>query len=231
MKKAEFSDDALRLAASRVRDTMLAALPEPEECRPVFSLSFLQRMEKLLRHDRRLCAVRRLGRRVATVAVTVFAAASIWLSVDTEARAAVVNWVREVYENSVIYRFPGENTAAEALPRYEITALPEGYDMTETTELSTMCVVSYENGEDMIIFFYEQMTDDGHLQIFLKEPDYLCCKIKVGDFTGEFYMPFDESQSNELIWRDEMQGILFQISAFADADTLIAMAESVKSTG
>lgn len=231
MKKAEFSDDALRLAASRVRDTMLAALPEPEECRPVFSLSFLQRMEKLLRHDRRLCAVRRLGRRVAAVAVTVLAAASIWLSVDTEARAAVVNWVREVYENSVIYRFPGENTAAETLPRYEITALPEGYDMTEITELSTMCVVSYENGDSQIIFSYEWLTDDGHLQIFFREQGYTYRETEVGGHAAELYLTNDPADSNVLIWIDEERDILFEINALADADTLIALAESVKSTG
>ena len=42
------SDERLREAARKVEESMLASLPEPEECEATFSPEFERKMEKLL---------------------------------------------------------------------------------------------------------------------------------------------------------------------------------------
>ena len=44
---------------------------------------------------------------------------------------------------------------------------------------------------------------------------------------GEFYEANDESETNELVWFDSEQGILFALSSDLDQETMLKVAESV----
>ncbi len=126
MNQAVISDEALRQAAASVRRAMLDSLPPPSQCEHTFSDLFQARMKRLLsRYDRRR-TLRTLSRRVAAVLLAALIGGGVWLSVDAGARAAFLTWAREVYEEQILYRFFGA-PAADALPLYQITWLPEGY--------------------------------------------------------------------------------------------------------
>ena len=79
------TDDLLRAAAADVRTAMLDALPAPEECSHTFSPQFERKMQKLIRQQK---AGYRLLRQVAAVFFALLIGSSVWLMVDTEARAA-----------------------------------------------------------------------------------------------------------------------------------------------
>ena len=87
------TDDLLRAAAVDVRNAMLVALPAPEECSHTFSPQFEQKMQKLIRQQK---AGYRLLRQAAAVFFALLIGSSVWLMVNTEARAAFFRWVQEV---------------------------------------------------------------------------------------------------------------------------------------
>lgn len=66
------------------------------------------------------------------------------------ARAAFMNWIKEVYETHIVYRFMGEDIDGE-MPHYEITALPEGFVEVERLEFPATVAVAYENDAGDVI--------------------------------------------------------------------------------
>ena len=54
-------------------------------------------------------------RRVAAAFLAATVGVSVWLAVDTDARAAFVGWVRELYEHSIVYRVAPVKTATVLL--------------------------------------------------------------------------------------------------------------------
>ena len=101
----QVTDDVIIQAAKRVGEAMLASLPEPEDCTHEFSPEFERSMERLIQKTKRRAHVRRCLRSIAVAALAVVIGLSAWLAVDTEAQAAVVEWVRTAYEDSIVYEF------------------------------------------------------------------------------------------------------------------------------
>ena len=99
------TDEMLARAAKSVGETMLASLPDPEDCRHAFSPEFERSMERLIQKAKRKTRIRRCLQSIAVAALAVVIGLSAWLAVDTEARAAMVEWVRTVYEDSIVYEF------------------------------------------------------------------------------------------------------------------------------
>ena len=105
MQKFEISDRALKEAAGAVVTSLLGALPEPEELAHDFSDGFEEKMRLVIAKEKRHSAFRKFGRRAAAVILAALVGMGAWLAVDQEARAMVSQWIRTVYESSVIYRF------------------------------------------------------------------------------------------------------------------------------
>ena len=87
------TDEMLARAAKSVGETMLASLPDPEDCRHAFSPEFERSMERLIQKAKRKTRIRRCLQSIAVAALAVVIGLSAWLAVDTEARAAMVEWV------------------------------------------------------------------------------------------------------------------------------------------
>ena len=115
MSELLFSQQALQRAAASARQSMLDALPPPAQCEHAFSAAFQGKMERLLARARRREWARRAARRAALFFLAALMGVSAWLAVDTQARAAFISWVREVYEEHIVYRFSGK-PAAYATP-------------------------------------------------------------------------------------------------------------------
>lgn len=105
MQKFEISDRALKEAAGAVVTSLLGALPEPEELAHDFSDGFEEKMRLVIAKEKRHSAFRKFGRRAAAVILAALVGMGAWLAVDQEARAMVSQWIRTVYESSVIYRY------------------------------------------------------------------------------------------------------------------------------
>lgn len=229
MTRDGFSDDELHQAAKLVVKSMMDSLPRSENCHHEFSPEFLAKMEKIIIQQRSKEARDRIARRVASFALALLIGAGAWLTVDTDARAAFLTWVREVYEDSFIYRYFGEKQQ-EMLPDYDITDLPEGYSQTSVENDGNMCIKLYENSDRAFIFMYYQMQDGWEHIVSEKEADIDCLwkEIEITGNPADLYYYKNETSASELIWINEKTGIVFHLTGFFTETDLINMAESIK---
>ena len=120
------------------------------------------------------------------------------------AHAAIVEWLTEKYENSIIYRFWGAQDSGE-MPEYGIAQIPYGYyETTDSLELINNSEKTYVNGKGDTI------------------------RLEVSGKPGHLYISQNHEQTNCITWYDAEQGIQFMIDGYLTADELIGMAESVE---
>ena len=100
------SDNELRKACTLVRGSILDSLPENPDGQ--FSDEFLKHIDELKAFKRRIEKQQHFRKRVATAAAAFIIAMTMLLSYNTEVRAAVATWFKEVYETFTTYWFsPG----------------------------------------------------------------------------------------------------------------------------
>ena len=229
MKQYSFTDEELRLAAASVCASMVEAAEAIPGGEHEFSRGFLDKMNALLNLDRRRRKRRRIRHRVASVFLAFLLGASIFLATNPEARAAFLAWVREVYENSVVYRFFGN--ASGVLPRYEITWMPEGFVLVDeyTIDEDEIRFTYYidESGSEDISFQYSWMFDGTSTFIYNPNGVPSSEKCEINGLKGDFYSAGDDSRMNTLTWIDEDRGIVFSIDSTLPKSDIIHIAESI----
>lgn len=152
------------------------------------------------------------------------------MAVSPTARAAIIRWVTEWYESSVIYRFFGEPTFAE-LPRYEIAKLPVGFnELDPPMQIPNDVEILYGNSDGEVIRF-EYMRMEQGTALFVDTSSADAFEIEVNGFWGHMYISNDPKQSNMIVWHDDQANLQFLIDGFFDSDQLMEMAESVVNIG
>ena len=222
------SDERLREAARKVEESMLASLPEPEECEATFSPEFERKMEKLL-HRADHPIRKRIMKAVACFLLAVLVGGGSVLTFSVEARAAFVTWVREVYETQFIYRFFQTNEGTPVDRTYRPTWVPSDYQMTSESESNSRTTVIYKDSSgSLAVFTYFLDTASPVFQIE-KDGTETYLQVHVNEMSAELYLDQDEDEQNVLIWLDEINWVVFRISAPFGESELIKMAESVTS--
>lgn len=220
------SDERLHKAAKKVEESMLASLPEPEECEATFSPEFERKMEKLL-HRADHPIRKRIMKAVACLLLVFLVGGGSVLTFSVEARAAFVTWVREVYETQFIYRFFQTNEGTPDDTVYRPTWLPADYQMTSESESNSRTTVIYKDSSgSLAVFTYFLDTASPVFQIE-KDGTETYLQVHVNEMSAELYLDQDEDEPNVLIWLDEINGVVFRISAPFGESELIKMAESV----
>ena len=225
------SDAALKEAAFAVNQAMLDALPKPEECTHIFSPAFERRMRKLIRRTKHPIVYKTLTRAACALLVLVLSA-SLFLTFNTEARAAVVDWIKEKVEDFYHYFAPGKDSDLEPEPEaatpgeYCLGWIPEGYTLlfpsiTETSKVE--CYVD-ESG-NLLQFHCAYNSSSGSLLVGGGE--YEEKQIEVGTLRAEIYLAKDNSRGNFIIWPANDGTILLCVSAQLEEADLIKIAENV----
>ncbi len=201
---------------------------------PAFEASVRhQRQMQAMRKDPRGWAKRKtrpvwkmVARRAAVFLLAVSLGFCAIMAGSPTARAAFMNWLKEVYETSVIYRFMGEDNTEE-MPHYEITALPEGFVETERLEFSALVSVTYANDAgDVIYFNYGFMQQGSALFLVTENTDVV--PITVNGLSGDLYLSKDpEHISNSIVWISTELNMCFNLNGFHNATDILHMAESV----
>lgn len=222
-----FDERELQAAAKRVAESLLEGLPDAAACGHDFSEGFRRKMETLLRRQWRRSIRHTVWRYAAAVLLTVTLTFGAVMAVSPQARAAVVQWVRTVYENSVVYRF--FNPAPQgALPRYELTWLPEGFAETDVFCDEEYYYVIYENKENGQGFIFEyQLMHDGTSVTNIPEEGSSITQVEVNGLRGEYYQAPDDADGNLLQFIDETADIIFKISGNIERDSIFNIAEGV----
>lgn len=229
MQSTEFSftDEELRQAARTYRQRMIATLPAPAECKEKPSPELHAKITRLIARDLRNAAIRRIGKRVAMLLLCALLGVSTWLAVDTEARASFFQWVREVYEESVLYRYftDSADDTPETLPTYTLSPLPDGYTETATMGDDFIRMTMF-NGPDGMVMLSYQLVQTG-TQLEFHSSDYEYFHSSVNGISADFYQS-SQGLSNELVWIDESNSVAFRLSAHLEESRMVALAETVK---
>ena len=187
-------------------------------------------MAPLLVKAKRRETARRWTRRAAAALLALVIGAMSWLAVDTQARAAFFSWVREVYENSVVYRFFNDTSVVDQLPDYRPSWVPDGYVQTDVIEDDTVHSIIYENianPDDSFVFDYQLYFDSMNLSLQWEDHECEILELQINGKTAHFYRSLDGSITNDLIWVDENTTILFTLTGYLEQDVMLHIAESV----
>ena len=220
------SDEQLREAARKVEESMLASLPEPEECEATFSPEFERKMEKLLRRVEHPIR-KRIMKAVACLLLVFLVGGGSVLTFSVEARATFVGWVREVYEMYFSYHYTGEDKLAPQDIIYCPTWLPSGYEIVSENDTEFPIYIFYENALGDLITF-SCFTNVESMEIQIDRDQIEVQSVLVGDIMASLYVEQDKDDANILIWPDDEKGVIFSITAALDSEDLIKIAESVQ---
>ncbi|MDD7001209.1 MAG: DUF4367 domain-containing protein [Oscillibacter sp.] len=169
----------------------------------------------------------RIARTAAVILLVLSLSLSALMAVSPTVRAAVINWVRETYEHSVIYRFFDKSD--DQLPNYAPTWLPEGFVLDERVALDDWVLCTYHNTTEdgWLSFDYCYASSDMQMQIGgYDEAAPTSEKCFVNGIAADYY-PAGNSETNDLIWIDEDQGIVFAINSTVEKEAILHIAESV----
>lgn len=221
------SEQDLQKAATMVRCSMLETLPQ--EIEGHFSKEFDLKISDLKNTHKKIEKQRQLRKRLAAIAAACFVAITMLLSFNTEVRAAVVTWFKEVFETRIVYWFNGEKT--DTLPVFEITGLSEDYECIYDEATSNSHDYLYQK-EDIVIdgfsFRYSLIQSDAPLSVTFPDEDFTVTQVTINGCPGDLYISADPSESHALVWIDETNGVVFTITSFLEPEVMLHIAESIK---
>ena len=145
------------------------------------------------------------------------------MTASPAARGAFRQWIQEMYQTFIIYRYADESEMKT--PLYEIRALPEGYAETDRSEDENSVLVVYGNGEYEIYFSYAAM-DQGNAVIFSGE-DADITDVKVNGYDGKFFTAHSAEDMNTLTWLDTRSNLQFILDGHFSLEDMLNMAGSV----
>lgn len=163
--------------------------------------------------------------RIASIFLAAILVGSMYLAVDTEARAAFLGWIKEVYEHSIVYRIM-PSSAAKDLPHYELTWLPDGFDEPDIYENETVYSALYQNSStgEIVIFDYYRLSSEVQAKLFTdQQPEH----VLVNGIIADFYAASSDSESNNLLWIDTEAGVFCAIDSNLSKDVILHIAESI----
>ena len=148
-----------------------------------------------------------------------------WLTVDVQARAAFLNWVRYQYENVTEYRFAGDaSMALSSVP--EPAWLPEGYSEKDRMDAEGYSARVYTNADGGLISFSCSRGADA-ASLFLISDTATELETQVNGRPAEYYQEPDSDAASALVWMSADGATMFCLTGALPEETLVRIAESV----
>lgn len=219
-------EENIILAAAEYETALLSALSERKWEPHDFSPKFEEKMEKLCKkaHHKRAFATLK---RVAIIAlISALLVGSLALTNPT-VRASVYGWLKTHFESVFIYidGKPSQNVPWE----FEISWFPNDYTLASQEPAPDGHTLVYKcAGKPDIVFTYFYKSQQGS-QIMFDEPA-LVKNVTVSELPAEIYIFADPEKPKAILWNTEWAVYQFLITADADEETLIKLAESIVMT-
>jgi|GEM_PF-3071738 len=226
MSNYPFTKNELRAAVAAVRNADLAVLPVAA---PV--AAFSERSEVRVRTAIRKAKGKRAFRKtVSGIAVALGIAilgGATFLTVDADARDAFKTWLREVYENQIVYRFT-ENGDASILDRVSVGWVPEGYELVFTDRIEGQSVsYVYENKKDESGFVLSfDLMNDGFVTTFSEASGDRLSTFVIDGKSAEYYDD-TEGHSDNLIVFDEPNSLVISLDGYLDLQVMKKIIENI----
>ena len=220
------SEERLTQAILEYDDALMASLPDPSECVYVFSDSFERKMKKLIRKTDHYVTyiVHEAMRYAASILIALLVSASMIISFNPEARAAVVNWIKEYAHDVYNYFFTAEEVESNA--EYVLGWLPDGYKLLDSLDHSKGKTYIYSNESGNLLHF-SYMRSYKNASFTVGTGNYEEKRVVESDFQADLYISLEKDNGNAITWIGDDDEIIFSISAFENEDVLTKIAKSV----
>lgn len=220
------TDEALRAALEEVDNAILASLPKPSECEHQFSARFEKRMRKVRRRAKHP-TVYKVLRQVACFLLAILILFSSVMVFSSEARAAVINWLRDQFGIFSHYFFAGDpSSTGREHSDYELGWVPNGYNHANTQKSDNRTTLIYiSDAGGLLQFSYLYGAESNTL--FMDQGEYDHKATSLGNATADIYIALNDNKTNGIVWSDDNTGALLYISADLSEDELIKIASGV----
>lgn len=218
------TEEMLAAAAEEVSLCLIQGLPSHPH---TFSEAFEEKMQKLLR--RTLHPVRyQVLRYTAAILAAIFTIFGALFAFSPEVRAAVIGWVKSAFHEFFEYSSESPSpTNADVEYDYFLSESLENYALLNTIDNEDGKVYIYLDKEGLILQFAFTRSVDGN-GLFVDTDGYDVHMASVNDQPADIYISQDSSEANVIVWQDITTNILFQITAYADKEELIVLAENIE---
>lgn len=228
MTQRFITDDELTIAAAMVSEAMLRSLPEPEECTGQFSSQFEEKIEKLKKTAVRKANWKKFARSAVAAVLVVLISFSLLFAFNTEVRATVVTWFKEIFGTYTTYWF--SSSEEKTLPEYELTWVPDGYEIIIDELLPDSRTIVYQLGDNVtesFVFSYCLAKEDSASTIYTFDDGYIIEEVSINGCHGEFYESVNELESHALVWLDEYTNTVNTIISYLSKDQMIEIANNI----
>ena len=213
----------LRQAAQEAENALLLSLDNQAYEPHPFSTRFQKKISKLIRrakHPIRYHAIRA----AAAILLLIVTAFGVVFTVSPDVRADVINWFRSTFMHYSQYSSDGQNINAEY--EYFLETIPSEYTELKTIDTEDGQTCLYVNKEGKLLkFIYARggIKDN----FFVKTDLHTHIEGFVNGNKADIYITDSDKESSAIVWQDSETDTLLFISAKADQDLLITLAESV----
>lgn len=228
MKTFSFSDQDLVLASGNVRESLLSILPSPSDCSHIFTESFEETMAPVLKKASNQ-QKKSFLRRIAAVFLALLVGAGALLAFSPQTRASLTQWIREIYQNRIIYHYTGDQIETP-ITGCEIGWVPEDFSNPEIYQDESMFSAMYlsERRAALVIDYYF-MFDGTALDIQFDDTANIKEEpVSVNGLPGTLYSCSDGSESSTLVWHDDENRIEYTINGFLEESEFLRIAESIR---
>ena len=221
------TDEMLRAAAARSCEIYVAHLEkgfDPEK-KHEFSPEFLRKIERLKRRAKHPVFYKTM-RRVASIALAILITGGAWITVDAEARAAFVGWVKEVYEEFFVYRYSGEADVSAEKSDYRPSQEPDGYSEYMTIDENGGVTVFYKDEAGRRMKF-GYIHNPSFTEWYVDTTDTMRTDSSVNGQPADLFTSTNKDVASIIMWTNDAENSAFYVSGFFDENQLISIAESV----
>lgn len=217
----------LRSAATKSCEIYTAQLQSGYDAdkQHIFSLDFETKIRKLKRKADHLFFYR-FTVRVASIFLALFISISAWLAVDIEARAAVIGWIKEVYESFFVYRYEDDSNTEVTSTDFRPSWLPDGYSEFAVNDTADTIMVIYANDAgEMLKFSYAHNSDK--TDWFIDATDTVRTSIAISVHQADLLTSTNPAVASAILWTTP-DNTAFYISGFLSESALIRVAENIQ---
>lgn len=219
------SDEILCAATGEYEQALLKVFPETSKYHHTFSSKFEKKMRHLC-HKVKYKSAYAVFKRIACAIIAIILGGSMLLMLNSDARAAVIGWIKYAHNSFTGYFFAGENDEAAVPQAYDFEKLPEGYAFLDRMESDNGGTVLYAHENGWLLYLSYQFNTDTDA-LFLKPEEHVNIQQNVDGITMDIYISQNPEYTSTIVWKTD-EKVLFAISANCDKDSLIQLARSVR---
>ena len=194
-----------------------------------FSKAFEKRIDRLKRRADHPIFYQTV-RRVAIILIAILFAGTIWIAIDSDARAAFFGWFGEYTGYYYDYHHVGsaretEEAAHGAPAGYRPIWIPEGYAEKSVRVFNDKTTVLYVNDSgELVRFSYVITSRDYNWSFDFSQGETVDCQV--GDQPANLFRSHTEKTSSAVTWIGT-DNTAFHVTGFVSEEELLKMAESV----